>query len=595
MRSRLGASVLLLALLGLVAVWAGGPAAARVMKRAGEPAVSVFPIAGSRVATPRTQIAFRGVPVSGFGQITVTGSLSGVHAGTIASDSDGDGGSFLPAKPFTPGETVTVNTSLNVIGGVNGTFQFTVATPSGGIPAIHWPPAGRVAGDVYEYRSRPDLVPPAVKLTRWSSKDAPGDIFLAPQFGPVQDGPEIIGPGGGIVWFDPLSGDSSAADFRVQQYRGQPVLTWWQGYVTAGAGVGVDEIYNSSYQPVAVVHAANGLSADEHEFQLTPENTALITAYYPVYWDASSLRGSKREIVFDSVVQEIDIPTGLVLFQWDSLDHIPISASYEPLPHGGRSPFDYFHVNSAQQDGDGNLLISGRNTWAAYKVNIQTGAVIWKLGGKRSSFRLAPGVYWAFQHDVEAQASNDLVVTLFDDAAGPPIEAKESRSIKLTLDLRNMTARQVTQDLHTPPLLTNFEGNDQQLPNGDAFVGWGQQPYFSEYSHTGQLIFDGHFVDANASYRAYRFPWSGTPTTPPAIAYSGGKTPTVYASWNGATHVSRWRVLGGPAPGQLRGLVSARRVWFETWIPLHSPQRYLAVQALDSAGHVLGTSPTIRG
>jgi Arylsulfotransferase (ASST) len=557
-------------------------------------AVSVYPIAGSRVASPHTQIAFRGIPVSELGQITVTGSVSGVHAGAIESDSDGDGGSFLPAKPFTAGETVTVRTSLNIVGASGGTFRFTVATPAGGIPPTRWPAAGRASGDVFRYHSRPDLAPAAARWTRWSSRAAPGDIFVASQFGPVQDGPEIIGPGGGLIWFDPLTGDSSAADFRVQRYRGQPVLTWWQGYVTAGVGVGVDEIYNSSYQPVAVVRAANGLSADEHEFQLTSQNTALITAYFPVYWDASSVGGSKHELMLDSVVQEIDVPTGLVLFQWDSLDHVPLSESYEPLPTGpGWHPFDYFHVNSIQQDYDGNLLISARNTWAAYKVNIQTGAIMWELGGKNSSFRLAPGTYWAFQHDVEAQANNDLFVTLFDDASGPPVEGKQSRAIKLILDLKHMTARQVAQHAHQPPLLSSFEGNFQQLPNHDDFVGWGQQPYFSEYDPSGRLIFDGHFVDATASYRAYRFPWSGTPATPPTIAYTGGRTPTVYASWNGATNVFAWRVLGGASPTQLHPVASAQRSWFETWIRLASAQRYLAVQALDSSGHVLGTSGTL--
>jgi Arylsulfotransferase (ASST) len=202
-------------------------------------------------------------------------------------------------------------------------------------------------------------------------------------------------------------------------------------------------------------------------------------------------------------------------------------------------------------------------------------------------------VYWAFRHDVEAQASSDLFVTLFDDAAGPPVEGTQSRGIKLILDLKHMTARQVVQHVHQPPLLANFEGNYQQLPNHDDFIGWGEQPYFSEYDPSGRLIFDGHFVDANASYRAYRFTWSGTPTTPPAIAYSGGRTPTVYASWNGATHVSRWRVLGGSTPTRLGALATAPRVWFETWIRLGRPQRYLAVQALDSSGHVLGTSATI--
>jgi hypothetical protein len=140
-------------------------------------------------------------------------------------------------------------------------------------------------------------------------------------------------------------------------------------------------------------------------------------------------------------------------------------------------------------------------------------------------------------------------------------------------------------------VLSNFEGGFQQLPDFDDFVGWGQQPYFSEYDPHGRLIYDAHFVGGNATYRAYRFQWNGTPATPPAIAYSAGRTPVVYASWNGATNVSSWRVLGGSAPNALKPVATARKAWFETWIRLPSAPRYVVAQALDGHGHVLGTSP----
>jgi hypothetical protein len=151
-----------------------------------------------------------------------------------------------------------------------------------------------------------------------------------------------------------------------------------------------------------------------------------------------------------------------------------------------------------------------------------------------------------------------------------------------------MTARLVAQHRHG--LLANFEGGIEQLPNHDDFVGWGQQPYFSEYDPHGNLIFDGHFVDADASYRAYRLTWNATPSDPPAIRYIGGHDPAVEASWNGATNVSYWRVLGGATPTSRQTLTTARKTWFETWIRLASAPRYVFVQALDSRHRVLGTS-----
>jgi hypothetical protein len=554
--------------------------------------VSVFPTPGSRVASPRAQIAFRGLPASELGAIVVVGSRSAVHTGTIVADSDGQGGSFLPTQRFTPGELVTVSTDLEIVGASNGTFQFTVATPAGGLPPIHWPPAARARGDVWRFHSRPDLAPASVAITK-RAPGSPGDIFIAPQFGPVQDGPEIVDPNGNLVWFDPLSGDTSASDFRVQAYLGNPVLTWWQGYVTAGVGVGQDEIYNSSYQPIATVHGANGLSADLHEFQLTPWGTALITAYFPVYWNASSVHGSKQQIVLDSVVQEIDIPTGLVLFQWDSLDHVPVTATFQPLPRGRGGPFDYFHVNSVQIDFDGNFVISGRNTWAAYKVDSQTGAVMWTLGGRQSSFRLATGAAFAFQHDVRVRAGNDLFVTVFDDGAGPPTVHSQSRGLKLILDFKHMTARAVAQHVHVPAVSASFEGNFQQLADRDDFVGWGQQPYFSEYDPRGRLDLSGQFVGANASYRAYRFPWTASLTTPPAVTVTGGRHPIAYATWNGATNVAFWHALAGAQPQSMRYVAGARKTSFETAMGVAPGQKFVAVQAFNAAGQLLGVSATV--
>ncbi len=316
--------------------------------------VSVFPIPGGRVASPLTQITFRGLPVSGFGAIVVTGSRSGSHSGRIEADSDGAGGSFVATKPFTPGEVVTVSTHLHVRGARQGNVAVhrRDARPARfRASRFHSPP--RLPGDALRFRSRPDLAPASVEITTASRGAAAGDLFVTPQQGPVQNGPMILGPDGNLVWFQPLPKSEMAADLRVQRYRGRPVITWWQGYSGAGIGVGEDVIDDSAYRRVAVVQAANGLHADLHEFELTPRGTALITAYYPVYWNASPVGGSPHAIVLDSVVQEIDVKTGLAVFQWDSLDHVPLSDSYQRAPKDGGQPFDYFHVNSLEPDGHG--------------------------------------------------------------------------------------------------------------------------------------------------------------------------------------------------------------------------------------------------
>jgi hypothetical protein len=564
----------------------------------GPPAVDVFPIPGSHFASPATQITFRGLPADQLGAITVTGSVSGAHPGTVEGDSDGAGGSFLPAAPFAAGEVVTVNTGLNIEGSHNGTFQFQVATPAGSLPFEHRPAARRVNGDVWYFHSRPDLMPAAVTITK-PDPGGSGDIFVAPQIGPLQQGPEIIAPNGSLIWFNPVPTDVAVTDFRVQSYGGQPALTWWQGNESAGVGTGQDIIMNSSYQVVKTISAGNGLSADLHEFDLTPQGTALITAAYPVIVNAASISGSTQEVVLDSVAQEIDVATGLVLFQWDSLDHVPLSDGYTPLPNlpkkgkvavanGIWDPYDYFHINSIGVDRDGNLIISGRNTWAVYAIDHRTGATVWTLGGKRSSFKLGSGVAFAFQHDVRIRTAG--VLTMFDDGAGPPYVHSQSRALKLRLNFVRRTATVVSQRGHSPPLLASYEGDDQELPGAQDFIGWGQQPFFSQYSPKGKLVFEGRFVDENITYRAYRFAWTGTPSTPPAVVVSRqGRKMTVYVSWNGATGVAGWRVFGGDHVWRMPAVATSPNGGFETAI--RAPARvYVSVEALDAKGHPLARS-----
>jgi hypothetical protein len=588
-RARCTASAVLVA----VGVALGSAAAAQ----AAPAPVSVFPIPGGRLAAPSTQITFRGLPASQLGAISVTGSKSGTHTGRIVGDSDGDGASFLPSHAFTAGETVTVHTGLNIAGGTGGSYSFTIATPAGAIPLAGVRPAPRVRNDISRFVSRPDLVPTALTVNKKASGSvaAGGDLFVAPQYGPVQNGPMIVGPFGGLIWYQPVPHNDTATDFNVQSYQGKQVLTWWQGNVSAaGTGDGVDEIYNSSYQHVATVKASNGVNADLHEFTITGQNTALVTAYYPVIWNVSTAKGAKPRIVLDGVVQEIDIPTGLVLFQWDSLDHVPVSASYQPIPGNTGHPWDYFHLNSAQLTGNGNVIISSRDTWAVYDVAHQNGALVWTLGGKSSSFKMGPNTSFAFQHDARLLAGG--LMTVFDDGAGPPDIHKQSRGLTLRLDTTHMTASLVTQDTHSPSILARFEGSDQLLHNGDSLVGFGSQPWITEFDSHGKEVFDARFVDANQSYRAFRYPWTGTPSTPPSVGTRTSKgTTTVYASWNGSTELNKWRVLGGSSPKSLKSIDVGSKRSFETSFRLGRRYAYVAVQALEKHGKVLGTSKTIKG
>jgi hypothetical protein len=583
-----GLSILALVALAAVLLSGGEPTGSAAATRM----VYVYPISGSQVAPPHAQIAFRNLPARAIGSISVTGSKSGSHSGRVEADSDGKGGSFIPNKGFTPGETVTVRTHLNIYDGHSGMFRFKVATPAGAIPDSPFGPPPRVRGDVWGFRSRPDLHPTAVRVDHGPSGTDHGYIFLAPEYGPLQKGPEILDSEGHLIWFKSAPRDWMATVVRVQRLYGKSVLTWWQGKFGAGVGAGQDVINDDHYRQIAVVRAADRLYADLHAFVITPENTALIVAEEPVRINASSVGQPKNQVVFNSVVQEIDIKTGLLLFQWDALDHIPLRASYTKF-HGANHPYDYFHLNSVFEDRDGNIVLSGRSVSSIYKVARSNGRIMWTLGGKHSSFKMERGASPAFQHDAVPRYHN--VVSVFDNGAGLYDVHSQSRALWIKMDFHNHTASAQKVLYHSPPVLATYEGTVQQLPGGHTFVGWGQKPYMTEYNRSNRVIFDARWVDSNASFSAYRFRWNGYPKTTPAIAASNRRGKTwVYASWNGATGVHRWRVLAGSSPRSLHRVATAKRTNFETAIRISSAS-YVAVQALNGKNRVLARSSTIRG
>jgi hypothetical protein len=299
--------------------------------------------------------------------------------------------------------------------------------------------------------------------------------------------------------------------------------------------------------------------------------------------------GIKKPTI-DSVVQEIDIRTGLVLFEWHIMDHVSLRESYfAPNPSG--YTYDPYHVNSIGIDRDGSLIVSARNTSTVYKVDHRTGRIMWRLGGKRSSFKMGPGTSTWGQHDALVQP--DGSVTLFDDGAGPPQVHPYSRGIRESINTRRMTARLIREYDHSPRISANFEGGVQVLKGGDVFLGWGQQPYFSEDDASGRQIFDARFTAPTTSYRAYRFQWSAQPTDTPALAATARShgVVTLYASWNGATDVAAWEILAGASPTTLKPVSRAPKRGFETSLAAHGTGRYYSVEALGSNGSVLATAP----
>jgi arylsulfotransferase ASST len=438
----------------------------------------------------------------------------------------------------------------------------------------------------------PDAHPPILRVDVPAKGTAAGYVMFAEKGGKNRpSGAVIADDEGRIVWYHEVPKGLEATDFRAQTYRGRPVLTWWQGTITkAGTGRGTYVVYDASYHQIATVKAAHGLDGDLHEFQLTPRGTAYISIYHEVPVDLRSVGGPKDGYAADSVVQELDVKTGKVVFEWHSLDHVPltesIQADREPAHHATKKrPLDYFHVNSVADGPGRTILISGRNTSALYLVR-RDGSIVWRLGGKRSDFGPAAAVKFRYQHD--ARFHGPTKISLFDNGAIPK-EEPYTRPLVLKIDAATKTAKILKTFVHPKKLSSPFEGSLELLPGGGAFVGWGGIRKLTEFSAAGNVLFE-MTLPYGDTYRGYRLPWTGNAGGKPLVAVDGDR---VYASWNGKRGIARWQVLAGPDAGHLA--VIASRPWngLETRIGLETPPKAVAVRAVDASGHVLGRSDAL--
>jgi hypothetical protein len=565
-------------------------------------AVTTSPAPGDRFASARTAISFRGISTADLGSVRVTGSQSGMHAGSFVSDPAG-ATVWKPQAAFVPGERVTVDTAVAIAGANGDNFTFTVARVDPDAPEILSPASGTGPKGTVDpsaptvsplvaatctppqlsYFSEPGLNSAGACVNQAASGTAPGYLFVAPR-GSRGSGAAIFDNRGVLVWYDPVNAPE-VHGLEPVTYGGKHLLAFYQSNSSGGFGKGDFVLMDEHYHVVSYIKAGDGYQADLHELVMTPQGTALIGCYVPV-------RMASGLVVYDYMVQEIDVATGNVLFTWHSLDHVPVTDSEYPVPTSGS--FDYFHGNSIDLTPDGNLLIAGRNVSAAYLVDHSTGAVIWQLGGKNSSFPLSTDQQFCYQHDVREPAPN--VVTIFDDGGLGPQACPNhpSRALTLSLDPNNHTAT-TTRDLHhNPELSAGFLGSNHTLSNGDALVSWGELREITEFNSSNQSNFD--MSVSGLTYRAFRAPWTGSPAYPPAIASSrgSGTVVRVYASWNGATQVASWQVVAGSTPSSMRAVGSpARKVTFETGITVNTTAPLVAVQARDGSGKVLGTSPAV--
>ena len=468
--------------------------------------IGAFPMPGTQSASPETQISLRGAAagVAGDGNRHRIAQSARTRA-RCRPHSDGNGASFVLSEPLRGGETVTVRTDLDIAGARNGDYTFkTVSRPRRGLGSgvgavpnlellqeltgqVGTAPTGAVRG----YRSRPDLRPPEVEV-RTSRSSATGYVFIAPKkvFGArdrpgLQSGPLIVDGTGEPVWFA-ADNTGNVTDFRVQQLGGRPVLTWWQGRAVLGTGEGVVQVVDGNYRPVTTIRGGNGYALDFHETTITPQGTLLSIVYNPVRRDLRFIGGPREARVIDSVIQEIDIATGLVLFEWHSLGTIGLRESYGRVPGGTDPLFDYVHANSVADD-PGRRHHRLRPRESGPDTSSTASPAGWSGGSAASAATTA----WSARRSSRGSTTSSWcagnTLRIFDNEAAPRVR-DESRALFLSLDDARMRATVSRVETHVPNALrSGTQGNVQGLADGGIFVGWGSQGYFTQYDGDGDV------------------------------------------------------------------------------------------------------------
>lgn len=383
---------------------------------------------------------------------------------------------------------------------------------------------------------------------------------------------------------------------------------------------------DNTYQVVKTLRLAGTAAAlfDMHEFHLIDDGKrALFTAYQAQPYDLSPF-GMSENIgwIHNSLFQEISVETGELLFEWRSLDHEETSPKYgQVLPGetlaGGKGTtasdaWDYFHINSVDKNENGDYLISSRHTSALYLISGKDGRVLWQLDGWLLSSHFQKDFYFSSQHDARWQHSNTThtTISLFDNAYDEfkPHDNQThpySRGLIFVIDNEAKTATFSHEYKHHapngPPILSGSQGNFQLLPNGNAFLGWGAQPFFSEHLASGAPVLHASFIDPTRSttnYKARKYNWTAVPAHDPALwsySYDGSTATSFYVSWNGATTVRTWRVcvsdsgVGGP----WRRVGEAQKGGFETVLRWDGFARWAFAEAVDGEGRVLRRSGVV--
>ncbi len=568
------------------------------------PPVYYSPLANAQLVSRNTTLAVRYGPklstqnVSAL-KFTVQGTQSGVHDGQVILADDQQTVIFKPSLSFTPGERVKVSVDgLNVDSKLNFSpisYTFTVATNQkpGGVGAATTPPKNAPASAFPNYLTAPQDIP-HYTVAKTSPDNGEGDIFVAPiPWTAASTGSYllILDGQGNLIYYQSMANQFNGYDFKVLPNGDLSFFSQKDS---------VFYVMDAHYQIIKKIQAGNGYATDLHDLLLLPNGNVILMAYDAETIDMSKVvsGGNSNATVTGLIVQELDSSDN-VIFQWRSWDFFAFTDSTSSLTD---PTIDLVHGNGLALAGDGNLLVSSRDLSEITKIDLQTGAVMWRLGGKANQFQFVNDQPFAYQHNIGVLPNGDI--TIFDNH-GTQESPAPSRGVEYKVDEVNKTVTKMWEFQDTPPIFATFMGDTQRMVNGNTFLDWGapftgtgyQFVNITEVDPQNQVIFQLAFDQPYVSYRAFRAPWLGSPLTRPDLAFkTDGNGLLLGYSWNGATEVASWKVYGGSSPDSLSLIDQKAKAGFETQTQLASLQKsecYFQAAAIDKNGNEMARSAVV--
>jgi|GEM_PF-5888848 len=544
----------------------------------------VFPLNASTDLPLTTSIIIRPGPALDAATVacsllSVSASSSGNHSGTLQVSDDKKTLVFTPAIPFAYSDRVMVQLASGIrtsAGFVVGpiSFSFTVQSkPAQGVTSALSMVSAENGSNILNSVTLPAPFPAVQVVNPFIDRPSPGAIILAPEYSAVPTSPDtsylsIIDDSAHVLWQRPTLGHMQ--DFKLNT---DGRYSYFDD--RAAKFYAMDSTFTivDSFQ-------CPGYTTDFHDIELLPHDHALLLAFDTeknVDMSKYIFGGNHQAVIVGAAVMEID-SLKKPIFIWRSRDSGGYRIGDMIDSTGLKGPrVDFVHANSIFKDTDGNIVLSARHLDEITKISYDGDTILWRFGGKHNQFSLTgdsivgDALWFSHQHHVRRIANGNF--TLFDNGNDhsyhDPTAGPYSRACEYQVDEQAKTAKLVWQFDEGKTDTSTSQGSVQRLPNGNTFISWGDNNYYSSFGPAmtevrpdGSIAFEMSLASPYITYRAFRLP-ANTPGFTDAVSPS--------------TNIPASLTLSIPYPNPCSGV---------SWITVDAPSRMeFDLRVYDALGH----------